>query len=245
MVLAWRAAEARRERPLFVDPVAASLTDRVEPWPVTPQAALFADLAAARTALVDDELARALAAGARQVVTLGAGLDTRPYRLALPEGVALWELDRPRVNALAVRLLPALAARRRVDTGLEDDWASRLREASHDASVPTAWVMEGVLEYLPATLWRRVAASITACSTPGSVAIVTALDPALPDRVRDDSTFPFRRLPPISRVAEALPGWSATVHLPGVIEGRSALAGTFAVVTLVRTGSARSPADGT
>jgi O-methyltransferase involved in polyketide biosynthesis len=47
---------------------------------------------AIRTRYYDDYL---LAAGCRQVVLLGAGLDPRAYRLHWPEGTSLFELDLP------------------------------------------------------------------------------------------------------------------------------------------------------
>jgi methyltransferase (TIGR00027 family) len=47
-----------------------------------------------RTRFIDDRLRNAIEAGARQIVILDAGLDTRPYRFrTLLENAKVWELD--------------------------------------------------------------------------------------------------------------------------------------------------------
>lgn len=48
-----------------------------------------------RKRYIDDQVARALDAGVEAVVNLGAGLDTRAYRLAVPVGVDTFEVDLP------------------------------------------------------------------------------------------------------------------------------------------------------
>ncbi|MGE5368766.1 MAG: class I SAM-dependent methyltransferase, partial [Chloroflexota bacterium] len=52
-----------------------------------------------RTRYFDDWLDRCLRQGARQVVILGAGLDTRPQRWAAPD-VTFFEIDAPETQAL-------------------------------------------------------------------------------------------------------------------------------------------------
>ncbi|NIQ51934.1 MAG: SAM-dependent methyltransferase, partial [Gammaproteobacteria bacterium] len=46
-----------------------------------------------RTRYIDDALREALEAGARQVVVLGAGFDTRAYRLDGMDAAAVFEVD--------------------------------------------------------------------------------------------------------------------------------------------------------
>src|SRR6266536_2556561 len=48
-----------------------------------------------RKRYADEKVAGAVAAGVDAVVVLGAGLDTRTYRLAAPAGVAAFEVDLP------------------------------------------------------------------------------------------------------------------------------------------------------
>jgi methyltransferase (TIGR00027 family) len=51
--------------------------------------------AVARTRLIDDMIAEALARGLEQLVILGAGFDARPYRLPGLSDVAVFEVDHP------------------------------------------------------------------------------------------------------------------------------------------------------
>ncbi|MBE3561569.1 MAG: SAM-dependent methyltransferase, partial [Ktedonobacteraceae bacterium] len=51
-----------------------------------------------RTRFIDDAVRDALSQGIEQVVILGAGLDTRPYRLAGMEHARVFEVDHPSVQ---------------------------------------------------------------------------------------------------------------------------------------------------
>src|SRR5262249_9417028 len=52
-----------------------------------------------RTRRIDEAVEQALAQGIEQVLILGAGLDSRPYRLAGIDRVQVFELDLPAVHA--------------------------------------------------------------------------------------------------------------------------------------------------
>jgi len=52
---------------------------------------------AIRTRIVDDYIRLALTQGVDAVLNLGAGLDTRPYRMDLPESLLWIEADYPSV----------------------------------------------------------------------------------------------------------------------------------------------------
>src|SRR4051812_14680852 len=108
-----------------------------------------------RTRHYDDLLAAASTGGIRQVVLLAAGLDTRAFRLPLPAGVSVYELDQPQVMAFKDDVLArtgATPACRRISVGadLRAGWADELTAAGFDAAAPTMWVAEGLLAYLPA-----------------------------------------------------------------------------------------------
>lgn len=127
---------------------------------------------AARVCWFDQQLAAALAAPAarpgqqpRQVVVLGAGYDSRPWRLRLPPGVRWFELDLPQVAAAKRELLQQLGAgleasqpaahplRAASWAGLAGDlcqpgWSAQLVAAGLDRRRPTVWVLEGLLMYL-------------------------------------------------------------------------------------------------
>jgi methyltransferase (TIGR00027 family) len=106
-------------------------------------------------------------------VLLAAGLDTRAFRLAWPEGTHLFEVDLPDVLAfkdtvLAARGAVARCERTTVPADLRADWTSALNAAGHDSGRPTAWLVEGLLIYLTADEAGRLLADVTRLSAPGS-----------------------------------------------------------------------------
>jgi len=111
--------------------------------------------------------------GLRQVVIVGAGMDTRSFRLGWPAGTTVWELDRQKLLELKERCLepiaPVLACERRtvgVDLELED-WPDRLRAAGFDSEATSAWLAEGFLVYLEEPAVDRILARITSLAAPG------------------------------------------------------------------------------
>jgi methyltransferase (TIGR00027 family) len=126
-----------------------------------------------RTRVFDDYLLRRADAGTRQVVLLGAGLDTRAYRLPWPQGCTVFEIDQERVLAFKQHTLDTLDATPRarrvvVAADLRRGWIQALRAAGFDPARPTAWLAEGVLLYLPPAAERLLTDTVDAHSTPGS-----------------------------------------------------------------------------
>jgi methyltransferase (TIGR00027 family) len=108
---------------------------------------------ALRTRYIDDCVVRALDRGVRQVVILGAGLDTRAARLAR-SGVRFFEVDRPasqrdkreRVSRFDGYPMDAAAF---VPCDFErDDFVRALAAAGFDRLRPALIVWEGVIYYL-------------------------------------------------------------------------------------------------
>ncbi len=131
------------------------------------------DMMAVRTRYFDDFFTDATAAGIRQVVILASGLDSRPYRLAWPQGTVVYEVDQPAVIEFKTTALTELGAqptaeRRTVAVDLRDDWLTALRQAGFDETKPAAWSAEGLLMYLPPEAQDRLFDAITTLSAPGS-----------------------------------------------------------------------------
>lgn len=131
------------------------------------------DSMAVRTKFFDDYLMAATADGVRQAVILASGLDARAYRLGWPEGTVVYEIDQPDVIAFKSATLADLgaqptAARRTVSIDLREDWPTALRAAGFDASQPTAWLVEGLLIYLPPDAQDHLFDLITRNSAAGS-----------------------------------------------------------------------------
>ncbi|MDT5349639.1 MAG: hypothetical protein QOH91_2926 [Mycobacterium sp.] len=128
---------------------------------------------AVRTRFFDCFFLAATEAGVRQAVILAAGLDTRAYRLAWPDGTVIFEVDQPRVIEFKTRTLAGLGAtptgdHRAVGIDLRDDWPTALRDSGFDTTQPTAWSAEGLLAYLPPDAQDRLFDNITGLSAPGS-----------------------------------------------------------------------------
>jgi methyltransferase (TIGR00027 family) len=133
----------------------------------------MADGTAIRTKYFDDFFAAATDAGVRQAVILAAGLDARSYRLPWPAGTTVFELDQPQVIDFKARTLADIgasptAALHSIGVDLRDDWPTALREAGFDPSLPTAWIAEGLLGYLPPEAQDELFDAITTLSAPGS-----------------------------------------------------------------------------
>jgi methyltransferase (TIGR00027 family) len=159
--------------------------------PVEKRAEAFArlDVVPLRVLAIDAELELAAAAGVRQVVILGAGLDTRAHRLSTLHESHVFEVDHPATQKLKRRRaqgLPlAVEAVSYVPVDFERDaLPDRLAAAGHRRDLPTAWVWEGVVMYLSDPALRGTLQSMAALSAPGSVALVHYHEPDPPSRER-------------------------------------------------------------
>jgi methyltransferase (TIGR00027 family) len=119
----------------------------------------------------DDAALAAVAAGVDQVVLLGAGLDTRPYRLDLPARLDWFEVDRAELFAAKEPVLAeARPACRRHTVGVElaGDWGAGLTAAGFRPDRPTAWLAEGLFFYLAESSIIELLRASAALSGPGS-----------------------------------------------------------------------------
>jgi methyltransferase (TIGR00027 family) len=95
----YRALETERADALFRDPLARHLSEeRGKKIAATmPMSAMIGWMVVIRTCIIDDYIKFAIAQGVDTIVNLGAGLDTRPYRMDLPESLRWVEADYPHV----------------------------------------------------------------------------------------------------------------------------------------------------
>jgi methyltransferase (TIGR00027 family) len=153
-VAVYRARESERPDALFKDPFARRLagergeqiavemrTNKQPEWPFT-----------ARTVRLDQIVTECVRSGADMVVNLAAGLDTRPYRLDLPESLKWVEVDLP---AMIDYKEDVLAGERpkchleRVRLDLRDREGRRALFARLNGEASKVMVMtEGLLAYL-------------------------------------------------------------------------------------------------
>ena len=179
-VAAEREREAARPDALFADPLAAALVAQVKgdhgegPVPyLGPDAQwLFGDFVALRTCFIDEQVMSAVP-GLSQVVAIAAGLDGRGYRLAWPEGVRVYEIDRSEVLDFKQQVVRRAGLKPTVDlvpvaADLRHDWPLPLQAAGFAAEQPTLWIVEGILNYLEREAADHLITQIGNLSAPSS-----------------------------------------------------------------------------
>lgn len=247
IVAAKRAIEQRHSSPLFNDPYAATLAgDEVEAllakWKKVAEAQQVpleqvitkrTRYIAVRTRFMDDSIGAAIAkSGSKQVVILGAGLDTRAYRLAWTPGTTVYEVDCPEVLQYKAQVLQNVSPTctyRSVSGDLaapDSAWVTALREAGYQATMPTIWVLEGLVMYLQENQARLLIQTLSELSPPGSVlvmdgvkvgSVVAAQRARKADRGRVVRHWQFGHDDPKQLLARY--GWVAQVSEPQDVEG--------------------------
>jgi methyltransferase (TIGR00027 family) len=107
----------------------------------------------ARTRLIDDWVAEGVANDCRQIVVLGAGFDSRAWRLPGLSGLPVFEVDHPATAAEKSARITALGAdpSRVVSVSLDfdrDRLSDHLAASGFDAKKVTTVIWEGVTNYL-------------------------------------------------------------------------------------------------
>lgn len=174
LVSAYRARAARRPSPIATDTWAEHLAGAEGEALAAQVDSFLADRElwmAVRTAYLDDEVRHwsREEPDVRQVVILGAGLDTRAARLAQP-GVRFFEVDHPASQADKLARLdrapgyPKGAATYVTCDFERDDFVERLASGGLDLARPAVVLWEGVSYYLPEeavrTTLRKVATEL-------------------------------------------------------------------------------------
>ena len=169
-----RAQETQREDRLFADPWAEALAGAVGAAWIAGRPANSVIPIVLRTRFFDDFLQRCMHEyNMRQIVMLAAGLDTRAYRLAWPPGTTLYELDRAVVLQGKQHILDQAGAqpacqRHAVSADLATAWRADLLGAGFEPGVPTGWLLEGFLFYVPNALITHVLDEVSDLAAPGS-----------------------------------------------------------------------------
>jgi methyltransferase (TIGR00027 family) len=156
-----RAREAARAHPWFVDPLAVRLAAAV-PHATKERVGLgITAWVAVRTRFLDEMIVQAAGRGIRQVVIVGAGLDARGFRLDLPDGLIIYEVDREEVFAAkrrivdAARLISPLRREIVIDV-LKPGWIDAVADAGWRNDAPTLWILEGFLVYFDGVTRTRI-----------------------------------------------------------------------------------------
>ena len=107
-----------------------------------------------RTRFIDDLIEESTSAGIEQYVILGAGYDSRAYRLKLPPKLKIFEVDQPEVQGIKRLKLPKSISNRKNIIYVSIDFNNQslkeqLLDAGFDESKSTIYTLEGVSQYIP------------------------------------------------------------------------------------------------
>jgi len=211
---AARAAETSRSDAVVEDPWAAALAgEEGLRWAAARPVEFLAPMVL-RARFFDDLLERwARTEGAKQVVLLGAGLDTRAFRLQWPPATVVFEVDRDAVLEYKEQVLSRdgatlTCARRACVPGdlTGQDWPVRLLDAGLDPSQASVWLAEGLLFYFAP---EDIAALFGHISRSAALGSRLAFD--IPNRAV--LTHPITR-PWIQMQADAGAPWLGTIDEP-------------------------------
>ncbi len=131
-----------------------------------------------RTRYIDDVVLAALSRGIGQVVILGAGLDTRPYRLPGMQRVKVFEVDLPSVqDGKKKKIQKFLGQLPDHVTFIPIDFDNQSLEdvfsrTAYDPSKPAVFIWEGVTQYISEAAVHKTLAFIGK-SAPGTVVVFT------------------------------------------------------------------------
>jgi methyltransferase (TIGR00027 family) len=167
----YRAREAERPNPLFIDPYARRLAG--ERGEQIARSLAFSEKNAwswfTRTYLFDQIITERIAAGCDMIVNLAAGLDARPYRMTLPASLRWIEVDLPDITDYKEEVLtnetPRCALERvrldLADTTARGELFDRLAGSARQALV----ISEGLVIYLPTEAVSALASQLSAHSS--------------------------------------------------------------------------------
>jgi methyltransferase (TIGR00027 family) len=156
----------------------AALYDRVLPgsvgWVLT------------RHRYFDDAIAEAVQGGAKQVVFVGAGYDSRALRQKALAQAAIFEIDHPDTQARKKRILQQLPGGLPKNVHYISLNATRgdLRELPQhgfDRKAKAVFVLEGFIWYMPPEVASDIFAAITEIAEPGSQVIFDYILPSVVD----------------------------------------------------------------
>jgi methyltransferase (TIGR00027 family) len=109
---------------------------------------------AARVRWFDSQVISAVNDGIRQVAVIGAGYDSRPWRIP-GDGIQFFELDHPATQQDKARRAPQPSPVYVESDLTTEDAARSLLDCGFDPSLPAVFVLEGLTMYLSEDVVRR------------------------------------------------------------------------------------------
>jgi methyltransferase (TIGR00027 family) len=134
----------------------------------------------------DDAIDEAVRGGAKQVVFVGAGYDSRAFRQEALSAVKIFEVDHPDTQARKKKIVQRIFGElpKNVDyvslNATQGD-LRRLRGLGFDGGTRAVFVLEGFLWYMPPDVAREILRAIVEIAAPGSVVIFDYILPSVVD----------------------------------------------------------------
>jgi methyltransferase (TIGR00027 family) len=178
-------------------PVSQALQEDYQKGRQNTEVSGMSNLLLIRTRFIEERMADALAAGATQIVILGAGFDTRAYRYSdILRDKTVFEVDyrstqqikRQRLAAV-LGALPSHVRFAEIDFK-RDTLRKVLSDAGYRPEETTFFIWEGVSMYLTASAVRDTLQTIAAYSAPGSSLVMDFAGEAMVDLLRDLPELP-------------------------------------------------------
>jgi methyltransferase (TIGR00027 family) len=143
-----------------------------------------------RTRYIDDVVQVGISQGIDQLVILGAGFDTRPYRLPAMECVAVFEVDLPAVQDDKKKKLQKYLGRLPDNVSfIPIDFDTQTLEVAFSGTAfnpakPAIFIWEGVTQYISEEAVRQTLAFVGK-SAPGSILVFTYVLKSIIERRSD------------------------------------------------------------
>ncbi|MGW2222740.1 SAM-dependent methyltransferase [Nonomuraea sp. NPDC001684] len=174
-----RAREQARPDRLFLDPLATILAGQEGPlimrrFEEEVQHSVEDPAMAVRTRFFDQKILEiALDQRIRQFVLVGAGMDTRAFRLDWAPGMVIFEIDRPALLEVKRQRLITAGAQPRCEwrncgADLLQEWIPSLLRVGFHPECPTIWLAEGLLYFFTPDQRDALLSDIASLSVPGS-----------------------------------------------------------------------------
>ncbi|WP_018352564.1 class I SAM-dependent methyltransferase [Longispora albida] len=223
---AIRAAETTHHDAYLHDPYAAQLATPEHDAIMAEHHAAGSPIAVVivRGRFGDEILHTAIPAGIRQIVSLGAGTDTRPWRLHLPPDLDYYEADFPgQLTAKHTTLGEPPCRYHTIETDLRHHtWPDQLTTAGYNPAQPAVWIAEGLFYYLTATEADQLLATISPLAAPGSHLLTDIPDTSYPAQPHNQTFIAYLRdrgSPFTGHTADpaawlAPHGWHTEAYLP-------------------------------
>ncbi len=132
-----------------------------------------------RTRAIDDLVRDAIRSGARQLVLLGAGLDSRGCRLDEAAEIAVFEVDHPATQRVKKERVHACMGKppaniRYVSVDFERDaLEAKLIESGYNPAIQSVVVWEGVIDYLTESAVQSTLTALARLLAPSGLLIFT------------------------------------------------------------------------